>query len=131
MGFLTPTNPPRVTLDQRLTPAGQAMLGASLTVDGALEDGFSPGPPEPDRKGKGWDKGKREAPSVRKAVGVNPRSNNREMTLTNHHLPPTHPECRGRKIKIGAIPGQRRLSPFGLHRYHLPKEAALTLQVRL
>ena len=58
-----PTNPPRVTLDQRLTPAGQAMLGASLTVDEALEDGFSPGPPEPDRKGKGWDKGKREAPS--------------------------------------------------------------------
>jgi len=67
----------------------------------------------------------------RKAVGVNPRSSNREMTLTNHHLPPTHPECRGRKIKIGATPGQRRLSPFGLHRYHLPKEAALTLQVRL
>jgi hypothetical protein len=38
------------------------MLGASLTVDGALADGFTPGPPEPDRKGKGWDKGKREAP---------------------------------------------------------------------
>jgi hypothetical protein len=28
----------------------------------------------------------------RKAVGVNPRSNNREMTLTNHPLPPTHLE---------------------------------------
>ncbi len=55
-----PSNPPRVPLDQRLTPAGQAMLGASLTFEEALADGFTPDPPEPDRKGKGWDKGKRE-----------------------------------------------------------------------
>jgi hypothetical protein len=57
-----PSNPPRVPLDQRLTPDGRAMLGASLPVEEALADGFTPDPPEPDRKGKGWDKGKLEAP---------------------------------------------------------------------
>jgi hypothetical protein len=49
------------TMDQRLTPYGQAMVIGSLTVDDAIDDGFSPTPPEPDYKGKGKDKGKREA----------------------------------------------------------------------
>jgi hypothetical protein len=38
------------------------MLEASLTVEEAIVDGFTPDQPEPDRNGKGWDKGKREAP---------------------------------------------------------------------
>jgi hypothetical protein len=67
----------------------------------------------------------------RKVVGVNLRSNNLEMTLINHPLPPTYHEFRGKKIKIGAIPGLRRPGPFGPRRYHLPKEVALTLQTRL
>ncbi len=55
-----PNNPPRIPLNERSTPDGQAMLGASLTVEEAISDGFTP--PAPDRKSKGWDKGKREAP---------------------------------------------------------------------
>jgi hypothetical protein len=67
----------------------------------------------------------------RKVVDVNLRSNNREMTLINHHLPPTHHKCRGKKIKIGAIPGLWLPGPFGPRLRHRPKEAALTLQIRL
>jgi hypothetical protein len=67
----------------------------------------------------------------RKVAGVNLRSNNREMTLINRPLLPTHHECRGKKIKIGAIPGLRLLGPFGPRLRHRPKEAALTLQTRL
>jgi hypothetical protein len=51
---------PRIPLNERLAPDGQAILGASLTVEEVIADGFTPDHPEPDRKGKGWDKGKRE-----------------------------------------------------------------------
>jgi hypothetical protein len=54
-------NPSRTTVDQRLTPYDQAMMIRSLTVEDAIDDGFFPTPPEPDHKGRGKNKGKREA----------------------------------------------------------------------
>jgi hypothetical protein len=125
-----PSIPPRVPLDQRLTPEGHAMLGASLTVEEALSQMDLPQTHlnliEKAKVGT-----RANARLHRKAVGVNLRSNNREMTLINHLLPPTHRECRGRKIKIGTIPGLWLPGPFGPHLRHRPKEAALTLQTRL
>jgi hypothetical protein len=67
-----------------------------------------------------------------KAVGVNLRTNNREMTPIKHLLPPTtHYEYRGRKTKIGTIPSLWLPGPFEPRLRHRAKEAALTLHTRL
>jgi hypothetical protein len=122
-----PNNSPRVPLDQRLTPEGQAMLGASLIVEEALAHGFTPDQPEPDRKG--WDKSKREAPpqGSRRQPPLKQSRNDAYQSSSSSHSP----RVPWRKIKIGAVPGLWLPGPFGPRLRHRPKEAALTLQTRL
>jgi hypothetical protein len=117
-------------LNERLTPDGQAMLNASLTVEEAIADGFFPDQPEPDRKGKGWDKGKREA-SPQGNRRQPPHEQARNDTYHSSSSSSPSPRVPWKEDKNWNNPKPEARGPFELRLCHRAREAALIHPTRL